>query len=73
MIYVFTTKYVNEYKGMKLNHECDPLEFHYAYTHKPEYADIHLRNIQSKEPSFCDEFLIRELPAFAMLQSMRRN
>jgi hypothetical protein len=67
---IFTTKYTDEYKGLESNHECDPLECHCAYTHKPEYADILLHNIQSEEPSFCDEFLIGGLPTFAMLQSL---
>lgn len=67
----FTTKYVDEYKGVEPNHVCDPLEFHCAYTHKQEYADILLRNIQSEEPSFCDEFSIGGLPAVATLQSIR--
>lgn len=58
---------------MELDHECDPLEFHCAYTHKQEYVDILLHNIQSEEPSFCDEFLTGGLPAFVTLQSMICN
>jgi len=55
---------------VELDRECTPLKCHCAYTRKPEYADILLHNIQSEEPSFCDEFLIRGLPAFVTLQSM---
>ena len=56
--------------GEGLDHEYDPLRCHCACTRKPEHADILLRNIQSKEPSFCDEFLTGGLPAIVNPESM---
>lgn len=54
-------------ESRRVNHECDPLTFHCAYTHTPELVDVLLHSIQLKEPDFYDESLTRGLPESVIL------
>lgn len=47
---------------IRVYHVYDPVEYHCAYTHRPEFVEILHHRFQWKEPSFYDEFLITELP-----------
>lgn len=59
--------YKSRKREWRVNHECDPLTFHCAYTHTPELADALLHSIQLKEPNFYDESLTRGLPESVIL------
>lgn len=49
----------------RIDRVYDRAKFRCAYTHKQESFDVLLHNIQLKEPSFYDEFLIIKRPASA--------